>query len=176
MLRDTPEHVRMAEKLVASLDVAEPEVIMEVQVLEVTHSLAEQLGVNYPANIAFQTTKPPNSSNPGQSGLVLSDLGKQNPSTILVSNLGISVDISKMVGVTNVLSTPRIRARNKEKAKILVGNRLPVVTSGTSATTGGTFATSNVQYLDVGLTLRSSRRSTTTARSRSRSPSRSAPS
>ncbi|HET6412535.1 MAG TPA: secretin N-terminal domain-containing protein [Anaeromyxobacter sp.] len=153
VLRDTPEHVRMAEKLVASLDVAEPEVIMEVQVLEVTHSLAEQLGVNYPANIALSTTKPPNSNNPGQAGLVLSDLGKQNASTIVVSNLGISVDISKMVGVTNVLSTPRIRARNKEKAKILIGNRLPVVTSGTSATTGGTFATSNVQYLDVGLTL-----------------------
>jgi len=52
-----------------------------------------------------------------------------------------------------VLSSPRIRARNKEKAKILVGNRLPVVTSGTSATVGGAFSTSNVQYIDVGLTL-----------------------
>ncbi len=58
VMRDTAEHVRMAEKLVASLDVPEPEVIMEVQVLELTHSLAEQLGINYPTNVSATLTKP----------------------------------------------------------------------------------------------------------------------
>jgi len=153
MMRDTPEHVRMAEKLMASLDVAEPEVIMEVEVLEITHSLAEQLGINYPGNVAFSPTKPPNSAASGISDLVLSDLGKQSKNTITVSSLGVSVDLTKTVGAANLLSSPRIRARNKEKAKILVGDRLPVVTSGTSATVGGAFSTSNVQYIDVGLTL-----------------------
>lgn len=154
IMRDTPEHVRMAEKLVASIDVAEPEVIMEVEVLEITHSLAEQLGINYPTNISLQSTKPPNSTaSSGVPGLALSDLAKQNLSTIAVSSLGISIDLLKTVGASNVLSSPRIRSRNKEKAKILVGNRLPVVTSGTSATTGGSFSTSNVQYIEVGLTL-----------------------
>ncbi len=153
VMRDTPEHVRMAEKLVASLDVPQPEVIMEVEVLEVSHSLLEQLGINYPGSVSFSMTKPPNSANTGAAGLVLSDIGKQNSSTIAVSSLGVSVDLLKRVGVTNLLSSPRIRARNKEKAKILVGSRLPVVTSGTSATVGGAFSTSNVQYIDVGLTL-----------------------
>jgi general secretion pathway protein D len=152
VMRDTPEHVRMAEKLVASLDVAEPEVIMEVEVLEITHSLAEQLGINYPSSVSLSLTKPSNSVGSG-SGLVVSDLAKQNKNTISVSSLGVSVDLLKTVGDTNVLSSPRIRARNKEKAKILVGNRLPVVTSGTSATVGGAFSTSNVQYIEVGLTL-----------------------
>jgi len=149
VMRDTPEHVRMAEKLVASIDVSAPEVVMEVEVLEITHSLAEQLGINYPSNVSFSATKPGG----GAAGLVLSDIGKQNKNTIAVSSLGVSVDLLKTVGTSNVLSSPRIRARNKEKAKILVGNRLPVVTSGTSATVGGAFSTSNVQYLDVGLTL-----------------------
>jgi general secretion pathway protein D len=153
VMRDTPEHVRMAEKLVASLDVAEPEVIMEVEVLEISHSLAQQLGISYPSSVSFSPTKPPSAANPGGAGLVLSDLGKQSANTIAVSSLGISVDLSKTVGGANLLSSPRIRARNKEKAKILVGNRLPVVTSGTSATTGGTFSTSSVQYIDVGLTV-----------------------
>jgi general secretion pathway protein D len=153
VIRDTPEHVRMAEKLVASLDVPESEVIMEVEVLEISHSLLEQLGINYPTNVSFSMTKPPNSANTSASGLVLSDIGKQNKNTIAVSSLGVSVDLLKTVGATNVLASPRIRARNKEKAKILVGNRLPVVTSGTSATTGGAFSTSNVQYIDAGLTL-----------------------
>jgi general secretion pathway protein D len=153
VMRDTPEHVHMAEKLVASLDVAQPEVIMEIEVLELSHSLAEQLGINYPANVAFSPTKPSNSKSPGNAALVLSDLAKQSANTIAVSSLGVSVDLAKTVGEANVLSSPRIRARNKEKAKILVGNRLPVVTSGTSATVGGSFSTSNVQYIDVGLTL-----------------------
>ena len=69
VIRDTPEHVRMAEKLVATLDVPEPEVIMEVEVLEISHSLAEQLGINYPTNVAFSATKPPNSTAPGIPGL-----------------------------------------------------------------------------------------------------------
>jgi len=153
VLRDTPEHVRMAEKLVASLDVAEPEVIMEVEVLEISHSLAEQLGINYPQSVAFSLTKPPGSAAPDIPDMVLSDLGKQNKNTVTVTKLGLSVDLSKTVGTANLLSSPRIRARNKEKAKFLVGNRVPVVTSGTSATVGGTFSTSNVQYLDVGLTV-----------------------
>jgi len=153
VMRDTPEHVRMAEKLVASIDVSQPEVILEVEVLEITHSLAEQLGINYPSSVSFSATKPTNSTASGIAGLALSDIGKQNKNTIAVSPLGVSVDLSKLVGASNVLSTPRIRARNKEKAKILVGNRLPVVTSGTSATVGGSFSTSNVQYIDVGLTL-----------------------
>ncbi|HVO21380.1 MAG TPA: secretin N-terminal domain-containing protein [Anaeromyxobacter sp.] len=158
VIRDTTERVAMAEKLVAALDVPEPEVVMEVEVLEISHSLAEQLGINYPSNISFSATKPLNSTGTataagGASGLVLSDLGKQSSNTIAVSSLGVSVDLLKTVGSTNVLSSPRIRARNKEKAKILVGDRLPVVTSGTSATSGGTFSTSNVQYVDVGLTL-----------------------
>jgi general secretion pathway protein D len=153
VMRDTPERVRMAEKLVASLDVPEPEVILEVEVLEIAHSLAEQLGINYPGSVSFSPTKPSDSRSSGAPGLVLSDLAKQSANTIAVSSLGISVDLSKSVGHSNLLASPRIRARNKEKAKILVGNRLPVVTSGTSATTGGSFSTSNVQYLDVGLTL-----------------------
>ncbi len=86
VMRDTPERVRMAEKLVASLDVPEPEVIMEVEVLEIAHSLAEQLGINYPTNVAFSATKPPNSTAAGIPGLVLSDLGKQSANTIAVSN------------------------------------------------------------------------------------------
>jgi general secretion pathway protein D len=157
VLRDTPEHVRMAEKLVAALDVPEPEVIMEVEVLEISHSMAEQLGINYPTSVSLTTTRPPNSRGSGTGaaggGLVLSDLARQSGNTLAVSTLGVSIDLLKQIGSTNVLSSPRIRARNKEKAKILVGDRLPVVTSGTSATTGGAFSTSNVQYIDVGLTL-----------------------
>ncbi|HZO21929.1 MAG TPA: secretin N-terminal domain-containing protein, partial [Steroidobacteraceae bacterium] len=44
ILRDTPDAVRMAEKLVASVDVAEPEVMLEVEVLEMSSSKLQDLG------------------------------------------------------------------------------------------------------------------------------------
>src|SRR5437762_14362327 len=48
VIRDTPDTVRMAEKLVASLDVAEPEVMLEVEVLELSRSRLQDLGIQYP--------------------------------------------------------------------------------------------------------------------------------
>ena len=48
VIRDTPEVVRMAEKLVASIDMVVPEVMMEVEILEVNRSLMDDLGITYP--------------------------------------------------------------------------------------------------------------------------------
>ncbi|HEU4921959.1 MAG TPA: type II and III secretion system protein, partial [Burkholderiales bacterium] len=54
-------------------------------------------------------------------------------------------------GLTNVLANPRIRVKNKEKARIHIGDRVPVITT-TAAATGG-FVSESVSYLDVGLKL-----------------------
>ena len=69
VMRDTPEHVRMAEKLVASLDVAEPEVMMEVEVLEIHAAACEQLGINYPTSVSATL-----GNARAATGLALSDL------------------------------------------------------------------------------------------------------
>jgi general secretion pathway protein D len=84
----------------------------------------------------------------------INDYLHQNRDTITVSQMTAGVDFLKTTGQTNVLSSPRIRAKNKEKAKIMIGDRVPVVTSGASAGVGNSaFATSSVQYLEVGLNL-----------------------
>ncbi len=161
VMRDTPEHVRMAEKLVASLDVSEPEVMLEVEVVEITRSLLDQIGINYPTGVSASLA--PTSGTTGGTGTVatnaatvpLETLNHINPNTILISasSLTASVDLKKTTSLGNVLASPRIRAKSREKAKILIGDRVPVITQGTTSTVGGAFATSNVQYLEVGLTL-----------------------
>ena len=50
-----------------------------------------------------------------------------------------------------MLANPRIRVKNKEKARIHIGDRVPVITT-TAAATGG-FVSESVTYLDVGLKL-----------------------
>ncbi len=164
VMRDTPEHIRMAEKLVSSIDVAEPEVILEVEVLEAAHTLLDQLGIRYPSAVNFTPTPlaaaaaaaggTTVTTGPTGTSMHIDDYLHQNRNTITVSNLTGGVDFLKTTGQTNVLSSPRIRAKNKEKAKIMIGDRVPVVTSGASAGAGtSSFATSSVQYLEVGLNL-----------------------
>ncbi len=152
VMRDTPDAVRMAEKLVASLDISEPEVMLEVEILEISRSRLQDLGIAYPATATLTPSALVASG--ASSGLRLSDLSHQNSDTIGISQLSVTLNAMKQVGLANTLASPRIRARNKEKAKILIGQREPVITNSVTPTAGGTpVVTGSVQYLDVGLTL-----------------------
>ena len=53
-------------------------------------------------------------------------------------------------GSTNLLANPRIRVRNREKAKVQIGEKLPVFTTTSSINIG---ISTSVSYLDVGLKL-----------------------
>ena len=80
VMRDTPDAVRMAEKLVASIDVPEPEVLISVEVLEIARSKLLNLGITYPGSVT--ATLSPVS---GAKSLVVSDLKHQNSDTIGIS-------------------------------------------------------------------------------------------
>jgi general secretion pathway protein D len=61
------------------------------------------------------------------------------------------IDLKKSLTFNDLLANPRIRVKNREKAKILIGSRQPIVTSnvtGTAAT-----VTQSVTFIDVGLKL-----------------------
>ncbi len=148
VIRDTPEVVRMAEKLVASLDMVVPEVMMEVEILEVNRSLMDELGISYPTTATMSMT--------AIEGPVFTfnDLGNQNSSTITYTPPpSITVNLMKQASTTNTLASPRIRARNHETAKIMIGSRVPVITQSVTPTAGTAVTTGSVQYLDVGLQL-----------------------
>ena len=149
IMRDTPENVRMAEKLVASIDVAEPEVMLEVEILEISRGKMQQLGIAYPGTATLSATSPS-----GGKILTLEDLQNQNSSTITVTPISVTLDALKTSSAANLLASPRIRARNKEKAKVLIGSKVPVITTAATASgNGGVVSNTQVQYLDVGLTL-----------------------
>jgi general secretion pathway protein D len=153
VMRDTPDAVRMAEKLVASIDVPEPEVLIEVEVMEIARSKLLNLGITPPSSFTASATSIAGGAGGGTAGLVLSDLAHQSANTIAVSPVSLTANALQTVGNTDTLASPRIRARNKEKAKILIGSRVPVITQATVLSAGGSANSSSVQYLDVGLTL-----------------------
>ena len=53
VMRDTPEAVRMVEKLIANQDLGEAEVMLEVEVLEVGHNQLTQAGIQWPGQVSL---------------------------------------------------------------------------------------------------------------------------
>jgi general secretion pathway protein D len=147
ILRDSPEAVRMASRLVALQDVPEPEVMLDVEILEIKRSRVMELGIAWPTNL---TLAPLTTVNGGP--LTLEALRHLGRADIGVSGLSAQINANKTDGDSNTLANPRIRVRNKEKAKIVIGDKIPNITATVSSGVGG-FATESVNYLDVGLTL-----------------------
>jgi general secretion pathway protein D len=52
-----------------------------------------------------------------------------------------------------VLASPRVRVKNREKARIMIGDRVPVVSSQITPSATNPVVTETVNYLDVGLKL-----------------------
>jgi general secretion pathway protein D len=149
VLKDTPAAVRLAERLIAAQDLAEPEVMLDLEVMEVSRSRLRELGIRYPQTLAIGLQGA--AGVPGQISL----REWQNRSSDLVqlsfTNPLFLLALRQQDGLTNTLANPRIRVKNKDKARIHIGDRVPVITT-TAAATGG-FVSESVSYLDVGLKL-----------------------
>ena len=150
VIKDTPNAVRLAERLVAAQDLAEPEVVLEVEVMEVASNRLLDLGVQWPTQIFWQD--PATVPAPAGTGTSLSAVQRVSGGlTAFVATPVVLLKLQQQDGTTSVLANPRIRVKNKEKARIHIGDRVPVITT-TAAATGG-FVSENVSYLDVGLKL-----------------------
>ena len=163
IMRDTPEAIRLVEKLIADQDIADPEVMLEVEVLEVTRSRLTDLGVKYPNQLGMaavpslvngpSTTANGTTSSTQINQLTLNSLRNINSSNIAISPIpSVTLNLMLQDSDTNVLSSPRLRVRNREKAKIMIGERVPIITNSvTPVSTGTPVVTGSVSYQDVGL-------------------------
>jgi general secretion pathway protein D len=143
VMRDTPDAVRLAEQLVATQDLGEPEVMLEIEVLEVASSLVQEFGVRYPDQVSIVGTNPDGTA-PDPWRLSSRGLRAFVPNPVLLLNL------RRSDGTTNLLANPRIRVKNRDKAKVHIGQRVPVITTTSTANVG---VSSSVNYLETGLKL-----------------------
>lgn len=148
MVRDSVEAVRLAERVIATQDIPDPEVMLELEVLEVSASRLIDLGIRWPDSISAGVVGV--DEVPGQ--LRLDELRSKSSSFIRVAtgSPAISAQIRSQVSDANLLANPRVRVRNRQSAKILIGERVPVITTTATANVG---ASESVNYLDVGLKL-----------------------
>jgi general secretion pathway protein D len=148
IIRDTPEAVRLAEKLIAAQDMAEPEVMLEMEVLEVSRSRLLELGIQWTDTYTFGLIDPTGAP------FTLDDLSGINSERITLTPApSATARLRKTDGDSNTLLSPRIRVRSREKASVVVADRLPVISSVVATGTGNPVVTDSISYLDVGLKL-----------------------
>jgi general secretion pathway protein D len=149
VIKDTPNAVRLAERLIAAQDLAEPEVMLEVEVLEVSWNRLLELGLKYPDSVAWSLVGA--ADKPGT--VTLPEWLNRSAELVrlTVPDPLFLLTLRQQDGATSVLANPRIRVKNKEKAKVHIGDRVPVIT--TTAAAAGGFVSESVSYLDVGLKL-----------------------
>jgi general secretion pathway protein D len=164
VMRDTPDAIHLAEKLIADQDIADPEVMLEVEILEISRSRLSELGVKFPSKLSFSPfTSLIDIPDPlditktiKATQLTLDTLRNNvNGSNIVVTpNPSITLNAMLQDSDSNILSSPRLRVRNREKAKIMIGERVPMITNTvTPVSTGSPVVTGTVTYQDVGLKL-----------------------
>lgn len=163
IVKDTPEAMRLVERLIDSLDLAEPEVMLEVEILEVTRSRLNEVGLDWPDSVSYGALQQTLSTTTATAAGIVQSItpgGTLAPGyislkggsnlTSFVANPGLTLNLKGQNGDTKVLANPRIRVKNHEKAKIHIGDKLPVFTTTSTANVG---VSSSVSYLDVGLKL-----------------------
>ncbi len=156
-IRDTPERVQVAEKIIESNDKAKSELIVDVQLLELNRNILQNLGIDLVGA-------------GGASGKSLT-IGYTGGDTVPLNNLGLLQQLGNyaMGPIPNVvlnflrtdadakvLAKPQVRVSEGEKASVKIGDRIPIpTTTFNTATTGGSvFAPiTSFTYQNVGINI-----------------------
>ena len=164
VIRDQPEKLELAERIILANDRQEPEVLFDLEVLEVNRNKTQTYGLNYPKQAgaglvtsAFTGTLAAEAVQ--MTYRQLTDLGTNNylfklPTTVLL-------DFFKQQSDAKTLASPKIRVINNKKAEINIGDKQPILLSTTNvlpgqATTGAVPTTSTVtsiEFRDTGVKL-----------------------
>ncbi|WP_416424385.1 secretin N-terminal domain-containing protein [Pseudomonas sp. App30] len=144
-MRDTEDAVRMAEKLLQAQDQSNPEVVLEVEVMEVARQRILDLGLQWPSTFGVI-------NGDGSAVSVLSQLRGINAGRISIAPSP-QLKINAQDNGVNTLASPVIRVSNREQARIHIGQRVPIISATSVPSTQGPVITESVTYLDVGLKL-----------------------
>lgn len=144
-MRDTEDAVRMAEKLLQSQDQSDPEVVLEVEVMEVATQRILDLGLQWPSTFGLVNSD-------GSAVTLLNQLKGINSGRISISPSP-QAKINAQDNDINTLASPVIRVSNRQQARIHIGQRVPIISATSVPSTQGPVITESVTYLDVGLKL-----------------------
>lgn len=138
IIRDTDEMLELAGKLIDTNDRKPAEMILEVEILEINRTKAETLGLDF-GSLMTSSYEP----------FVGSFKDGITHGTVTVPN--ITLNYFKQDVDAKTLANPKIRVIDNKKAKIHIGDRVPLRSATITDTGGGT--TTSYEYRDIGIRL-----------------------
>ncbi len=156
-VRDTPQAVALAEKLLRAWDKSVGEVVVDVEIMEVNRIRLNKLGIDFSNGILGIRFNPADGSMTDDGyfpikGLKLGDLANYQvtaPSAI-VQFLGSDSD-------TKIIAQPKMRGIGGAKLEYIVGQKVPIVKGSFGAVAAGGLATQpviNYDLTDIGITIK----------------------
>jgi general secretion pathway protein D len=153
-LQDTPEHIAAAARLISAIDKARPEVVIDVELLEVDRSRLKEYGLQ----IASPGSDGINGAlDVNREGLTLQDLSNLTRADVFVTGVpGIYYRLLKNDSNTRVLANPQLRTSEGLAAQARFGEQVPVpVTVFAPIATGGINQQpiTSFNYKDIGVNI-----------------------
>ncbi len=155
-IKDTPERVAAAGRIVQAIDKARPEVVIDVELLEVDRTRLRDYGLQ----IASPTSAPTGIDGQaavGRENLTLRDLRSLTSSDVLLTNLpGLYYRLLKSDTNTRTLANPQLRTSEGIAAQARFGERVPVpVTTFAPIAAGGvqTQPITSFNYENIGVNI-----------------------
>jgi len=135
-LKDTPERIAAASRLITAIDKARPEVIIDVELLEVDRTRLREYGLQVasPGSVGIS-----GSADVNRDGLTLQSLRNLTQADVFLSGIpGIYYRLLKNDATTRTLANPQLRTSEGLTAQARFGERVPVpVTTFAPFGTGG---------------------------------------
>jgi type II secretory pathway component GspD/PulD (secretin) len=151
ILTGSPYSIKLARDLIDQLDVAQPLVVLDTEVLEVDETIAKNLGLQMAQPVLSTTlteSSPPIDATTGATPpptLRFQSIGR-TPLT-----LGLQLNLLIQNGSARILSDPRITTVSGRTASIRAGDTYSILTTAGGGT--GTVATTQIQSFQTGVTL-----------------------
>lgn len=147
IIRDTPAAIKLSQQIIESADRADSEVTYDLELIEVSRTD----DLNFGPKLSSYSVQGGLGEITATGGINTINLTSGLSSLESFYSLPTAqFDFLKKKGNAEILANPRIRVKNKEKAKVHIGSREPVVTV---TITGTDTRSDNVQYVDVGVKL-----------------------
>jgi general secretion pathway protein D len=142
-LKDTPERIEAASRLISAIDKARPEVVIDVELLEIDRSRMHEYGLQIASPLPEGSEGSPTgisgSIDANRPGLTLEGVSKLTPADVFVTGLpAIYYRLLKTDANTRTLANPQLRTSEGIAAQARFGDRVPVpVTTFAPIATGG---------------------------------------
>jgi len=153
VIRGSKEVIQIAGKILEANDGAPAEVLLDVEFLEVTRSLQENIGLTFSESLTFgigESSEDVSEDTDTVGEISLYALKRISDKNIIMSTPSATLNLLKQDGDTRILAKPKLRVKNAEKASILLGERVPLITNRRIDSNTGD-STFDFQYTDVGV-------------------------